>query len=100
MIDVSSERLISFNQAASFLPVGRRPSAATWWRWSTKGVRGVRLETLLIGGRRMTSREALLRFVAASNADDGGSARSAPPTPIKRAAAIRSAERALANDGI
>lgn len=40
---------------------------ATCWRWATKGCRGVVLETVAIGGRRMTSIEAFQRWVAAQN---------------------------------
>ena len=41
-----------------------RPHSCTPIRWGTIGVRGCRLETCLIGGRRYTSREALERFFA------------------------------------
>ncbi|MEX2288269.1 MAG: DUF1580 domain-containing protein [Planctomycetaceae bacterium] len=36
---------------------------ATIWRWRTKGVKGVKLETFAIGGRQYTTREALERFI-------------------------------------
>lgn len=67
MIDVSVERPITFNEAARYLPEDRRPNFSTWWRWSTAGVRGVRLETILIGGRRYTTAQAVERFIASSN---------------------------------
>jgi len=41
-----------------------QPSVQTVWRWAMKGVRGVQLESRLIGGRRYTSREAVDRFLA------------------------------------
>ena len=62
MIDVTVERPISFNQATKFLPDNRRPGFSTWWRWSVHGVRGVKLETILVGGRRCTTAEAVRRF--------------------------------------
>lgn len=55
-----NEELISLTAAAKTLP--GRPSVVTLWRWRNRGVRGVKLETVLIGGRRYTSREALARF--------------------------------------
>lgn len=65
-IDPLQEQLLSFNDAAALLPVTARPSAATWWRWWRRGVHGVKLETLAIGGRRLTSREAVARFITAT----------------------------------
>jgi hypothetical protein len=38
-------------------------SLSTTWRWILKGVRGRKLESLSVGGRRYTSEEAFLRFV-------------------------------------
>lgn len=40
---------------------------ATAWRWCLRGCRGVRLESLLIGGVRYTSRQACDRFLTALN---------------------------------
>ena len=60
------EELLSLSQAAKSLP--SRPHPSTVWRWTKRGVRGVRLETIVIASRRFTSREALERFVAATTA--------------------------------
>ena len=38
--------------------------------WRLHGVRGVKLETILCGGLRYTSREAISRFIVAQNADE------------------------------
>jgi len=65
MIDTTIEQLVSFDDAADYLP--SNPHRATVWRWSQRGVRGVRLESVLVGGKRFTSREAIDRFLAASN---------------------------------
>lgn len=75
-IDVESETLIEFQLAAGAFPGERCPAIATLHRWRQKGVRGVKLETVLIGGIRYTSREAISRFIAAQNADD------APAAPV------------------
>lgn len=60
-IDIETERTISLTEAAKSLP--GRPHVSTLWRWVREGRRGVRLETVAVGGRRFTSREALRRFV-------------------------------------
>jgi hypothetical protein len=73
MIDVSVERPISYREAAKFLPEGWQPGFSTWWRWSTLGVRGVKLETILVGGRRCTTAQAVQRFIARVTAAAGGS---------------------------
>lgn len=41
-------------------------SSKTALRWCIAGLRGVQLETLKIRGRRMTSRQAMRRFIAAT----------------------------------
>jgi hypothetical protein len=73
-IDIYSEELKTFRQAAESLP--GRPAPSTPWRWSRRGLRGIRLESVLIGGTRYTSSEALQRFVdavtaASERANDG-----------------------------
>jgi hypothetical protein len=73
MLDVSSESTISLTQAARLLPPGRRGRPASLsciLRWVLTGARGpsgerVRLEALRLGGRWVTSREALQRFATA-----------------------------------
>jgi len=58
------EQIITFSEAAKSLPAinGRKPHASTIWRWARKGVNGIRLETRRLGGRFVTSLEALERF--------------------------------------
>ncbi|MGD0896640.1 MAG: DUF1580 domain-containing protein [Thermoguttaceae bacterium] len=91
-IDISAERLFSLADTAKTLP--GRPAISTLHRWRLRGVRGVRLETCLIGGRRFTSREALERFISATTAAANGER---PPTrtPRQRQRAIDQAERDL-----
>lgn len=66
MRDLTQEELIPFATAPAHYP-GTRPHIATVHRHRLRGVRGVKLETLIVGGRRYTSREAIGRFVAALN---------------------------------
>ncbi len=74
-IDFESETIITIGEACrAFPPSGA--SDATMARWIQKGVKikalgiFVKLETFKIGGRRLTSREAIARFIAAQNTDD------------------------------
>ena len=73
-IDAVNETLINFSDLSSWTEsnLGRRVSPSTCHRWRLRGCRGVRLETLLVGGIRVTSVEALQRFFERSTrAQDG-----------------------------
>ena len=63
--DITRECVLSFAEAAKQLPLrrgGRRVHVATLYRWASAGLRGVRLETLRVGGTLCTSLKALQRF--------------------------------------
>ena len=66
-ITTETETLIPFNSAREAFPGGKRLSLATLHRWRLHGVRGTRLETVLVGGSRYTSAEAIARFVQNQN---------------------------------
>lgn len=71
MDKILNENLLSFAGAARHLPpnaAGCRVHISTLVRWRIRGVRGVRLEAIRIGGRWHTSREALARFAVAVTA--------------------------------
>ena len=95
MIDASTESLIRFQQAGSKIP--SRPSICALHRWRLNGARGVKLETLLVGGTRFTSVEAIARFITEQNRDE-------PPTPEltakQRRTQAESANRVLQEAGI
>ena len=98
MFDIHTENLIPVKDIPRHAP--GRPHIATGWRWIKRGCRGVRLETVLVGGRRFTSTEAIARFVEATTAAADGTY---PVTSATTAAARRSheqAERELDGDGI
>jgi hypothetical protein len=69
-VNLTTEKTLSLSQAARLLPPGRRGRPVTLscvLRWVLDGVRApsgeqVRLEALRVGGRWVTSREALQRF--------------------------------------
>ena len=75
MIAISVEHLRTLEQAARKRPPGRnnRPThVSTVYRWISKGVRGVKLEAIRIGGRLYTSDEALQRFAERLTQDPSG----------------------------
>ncbi len=96
MIDPEHEHLLTLTQAAKALP--GRPNITTLWRWRNRGVRGVRLETVLVGGKRFTSREALTRFHDAVNAAADGQP-VVSRTTRRREAEIARAEKQLQEAG-
>lgn len=97
MCDILTETVIPISEAPQHTPA--RPHSATIRRWWQKGVRGIKLETFVCGGRRFTSKEAVVRFIRATTA-----ARNGPSTDRvlnrKRQAAIEAAEQELAEAGI
>lgn len=78
MIDHSTEKLLTLAEAADSLPM--RPHVTTLWRWHLRGVRRTKLETILLGGQRFTSEQAIQRFFAKLNAATPGSAPSMLPS--------------------
>ena len=64
-----SEELLKFSQVPDWYleKIGHPIDRSTCYRWRTRGCRGVKLETILIGGSRFTSLEALDRFVEQTN---------------------------------
>ncbi len=74
-IDPLVERLVSLAQAAAMFP--NRPSISALYRWTSTGFRGIRLEWVQSGNKRVTSREAVARFIAATTLAANGNS---PPT--------------------
>lgn len=96
-IDVQSEKLLTLAECREAFPGGKRLSLATLHRWRLNGVRGTRLETVLVGGMRYTSREAIARFIERQNADESP----APTiTPAQRHRQAEAAQKELARAGI
>ncbi len=50
---------------------GRRPSNSSCHRWRLRGVRGVKISTLLLAGRRVTTAGEVRRWIAATNNSTG-----------------------------
>ncbi|MBL8793364.1 MAG: DUF1580 domain-containing protein [Planctomycetia bacterium] len=70
MIDTSHEQLRSLIDATQFVP--GQPHVSTLVRWWRLGIQGVKLETVLVGGRRFTSLEAIDRFIQRRNGPSSG----------------------------
>ena len=97
MIDLSTETVFPVNEAPKHIP--GRPSQASVWRWVLNGVGGVKLESILIGGKRFTSSESIQRFCDRRTAAADGEP--APTrTPRQREREIAAAERACEQAGI
>jgi hypothetical protein len=100
MIDLVAETPLSLRQAAALFPInrnGRPVSVSCIFRWIAQGVRGpdggvLRLEALRAGGRWITSREAVQRFVEAQTPRLSD----APPLPPSAAERSRHAARVAA----
>jgi hypothetical protein len=99
MIDLSQEKPIPLEEATSLIPParrGRRTHFSTIVRWIKNGVLNpsgerVHLEAIRLGGRWMTSREALQRFAERlTPATDTP----LPPAPRTTTARQRQSERA------
>jgi hypothetical protein len=81
-LDMMKEEIVAFRKAAVFVP--SRPHVSTLHRWRQRGIRGVRLDAVLVGGVWYTSREAIRRFIecATAAADDQQHIPSQQPQPI------------------
>jgi hypothetical protein len=97
MIDIHREHMLTITSAARELP--GKPHVSTLWRWINRGVRGVRLSTIMVGGTRYTSREALQTFCEATTAAADGTA-TPSRTSKQRQRDIDRAERELSEAGI
>jgi hypothetical protein len=91
-----NDQLLSIRDVSETLP--NRPHISTVWRWITRGIRGVKLESTLIGGTRYTSHGALEQFFADSNAVGSGQPRRRRAGQRKKA--VKKAKDALAKSGI
>lgn len=59
---------ITLSQAAQELP--GQPHLVTLHRWATRGIKGVKLGTIRVGGRRLTTKEDIDLFLSRLNETD------------------------------
>lgn len=101
MIDLSTETIVSLADATTHLPTrrGRRPvHVATLYRWAQRGLKGIRLEIIQIGGTSCTSLEALQRFFDRLTAARSGDLIT-PRTSRQRERAAAAADAELSREG-
>ncbi|UCC31055.1 MAG: DUF1580 domain-containing protein [Phycisphaerales bacterium] len=99
MIDLHNETVCSLAEATTHLPkrrAGKRPHVSCLYRWAQNGVRGIKLETIQVGGTLCTSLEALQRFC--ERLTNPTTQRSRPTRTRTRQ--LQSAERELAAAGL
>lgn len=70
-IDFESGELVEISKMPTRLEklIGKRLNISTIYRWMNKGIAGIRLETVLVGGQRYTSLAWVQRFVELSTAE-------------------------------
>ncbi|MFO0954422.1 MAG: DUF1580 domain-containing protein [Isosphaeraceae bacterium] len=90
---IAEETVFPLSEVPNHVPPrrGKKLHVATVFRWKG-GLRGVKLETIRIGGTLHTSAEALQRFFDRLSATDHGPDPAPPADPSK--ARQRAAERA------
>ena len=98
MSQILSETAISIPEVVDHLPRrrGKKMHPSSAWRWALKGRRGIKLESILVGGVRMTSVEAIGRFVERlSQSSESESASLPTRTPAQRRRASEAAAKEL-----
>ncbi len=100
MIEVCTDELIRLRNVPDVLRnivMGRKIHSSTVHRWASKGVRGIVLETVSVGGIKYTTKEAIRRFSKACSAPSV----TVKPSPTKtRMKQISRAEHSLDEAGI
>src|SRR4051812_23510346 len=114
MIDLQNETTLSLAEAARRLPQsapGKPLAVSTLTRWISTGVRGVRLEASRLGGKWITSTQAIERFTESltrqcvgecSRTDESHTEPSGPvpPSEQRRQRKAQAIERELAGFGL
>lgn len=63
-LDLLTEDMLTLSEVARELP--SRPHVSTVWRFARRGIGGQKLETVKIGSRVFSSRQAVTRFLEAT----------------------------------
>lgn len=76
MIDLANEQVVPLSQLVDLIPAVRKLAGepkklavSTLFRWTSTGVRGIRLQSVQCGGTRCSSVLAYYRFCEALTAD-------------------------------
>jgi len=60
-----TEDLLGLNEVPPVLQ--KRVNISTVWRWTNRGIKGVQLETIKLGGKTLTSVQAVTRFIESTS---------------------------------
>lgn len=94
---IQNEKLLPLCEAVH-AATGTKPHLSTVLRWSTRGTAdGIRLETRILGGRRLTSVEAVLRYMQATTEARNGTTQPPMPTPTQQERAAAKSAKKLAD---
>lgn len=76
----------------------RTPSPATWSAWCHKGLHGIRLPSVTVGGRRLTTLRSFAEWIVATTiaADGDDAGQNVNTASTRRAAEQRAADYAAA----
>jgi hypothetical protein len=96
-MNLEPANLFSLAEAASLLP--GKLHVSTLHRWRLRGVRGIKLKTVMIGGRRFVAKSALEEFIAATTAAKEKEPSMSATASSKRTKDIQHAARSLAQQG-
>ena len=100
MIYHNTEELFTLSQAARLIPSsrsGKKTSPSTLHRWASRGLNGVRLSTIKVGGAQRTSRKFLSEFFEALSIAAGLQTEAvAQPAPDREAEIARATARVKA----
>lgn len=90
-IDLSTDALLGRTSAEiARLNGGKPPSTTAWWSWMKRGRAGIRLPSVFVGGKRMTTLPAFTSWIHATTAAiDGAEAVGLVRTATITAAAKR-----------
>ena len=98
MIDIVNEQMLPFSKIPAWCD-STLVNRSTVHRWRLRGARGVKLETVRVGGRRFSSQEALLRFFDGTTAAADGTD-SPQRNAHERKRKIEDAESYLKSEGM
>ena len=89
-MNFKEERPVPIRRVSDYVP--GRPHISTVWRWINRGIRGHRLETMHVGGRRYTTEQAITRFLEKTQVPKPGSDHQGSCSPPVTAGVIAEAE--------
>ena len=103
-IDLDNERVTSLKGAACYVSDkfpdrrgGRPLNLSTVHRWAGRGVKGVRLEVIQVGGTRITTIEAIHRFFQRLAGEEPATV---VATSVSQKRRVAAAEKSLEEAGI